>query len=79
MILKLFWYRVLLIEFKRLGRKQYKDSEHPQTQLQKYIRELQSFESIDINGRPINLNTDAMFYCYVVADIFGKMNEWTYT
>ena len=55
MILKLFWYRVLLIEFKRLGRKQYKDSEHPQTQLQKYIRELQSFESIDINGRPSTL------------------------
>ncbi len=71
--------KILLIEFKRPGRTTYADHENPQLQIERYIRKLQSGEQMDVRGRPIAFHTDAIFYCYIVADNVGPMNEWTYS
>jgi hypothetical protein len=71
--------RILLVEFKRPGRTSYDASENPQLQIERYIRKLQSGQEMDVRGRPIAFNTDTIFYCYIIADIVGPLNEWTYT
>jgi hypothetical protein len=71
--------KILLIEFKRPGRTRYKDDENPQLQVERYIRSLQSGQHVDVRGRPISFNTNTIFYCYIVADCVGAMNEWTYS
>jgi hypothetical protein len=71
--------RVLLVEFKRPGRTAYADSENPQLQVQRYIRRLQSGSLLDVKGRPITLDDRTIFNCFIVADIIGKLDEWTYT
>jgi len=68
-----------LIEFKRPGRTQYQDSENPQLQVERYIRSLQSGTKVDVRGRPIAFSADTVFYCYIVADCVGPMNEWTFS
>lgn len=70
--------KVLLIEFKRPGRTSYEDDENPQFQVQKYVRRLQSGALKDVRGRPIQLNERTVFYCFVVADIVGKLMDWTF-
>jgi hypothetical protein len=33
-----------------------------------------------VDGRPIKLNAESTaFYCYIVADRIGRMNDWTFT
>jgi hypothetical protein len=71
--------KVLLVEFKRPGRTSYGDEENPQLQVQRYIRRLQSGSLADVKGRPIKLDNTTNFYCFIVADIVGKLDEWTYT
>ncbi|WP_254435635.1 ATP-binding protein [Ruegeria arenilitoris] len=70
--------KVLLVEFKRPGRTNYPEDENPQFQVQRYIRQLQSGKLTDVRGRPIALNNQTIFYCFVVADNVGKMDDWTY-
>ena len=71
--------KVLLVEFKRPGRATYREDENPLSQVERYVRRLQSGGLRDVRGRPINLNESTIFYCYIVADIIGKMSEWTYS
>ena len=71
--------KVLLIEFKRPGRTSYKDSENPQLQVEGYVRRLASGALTDVRGRPIKLNDRTVFHCFIVADIVGKLNDWTFT
>lgn len=71
--------KILLIEFKRPGRTNYADDENPQLQVQRYVRRLQSGTMTDVKGRPIKLDDRTIFHCFVVADIVGKLDEWTYT
>lgn len=71
--------KVLLVEFKRPGRTTYKDADNPQLQVQRYIRQLQSGRLTDVKGRPVQLNEQTIFHCFVVADIVGKLDEWTYS
>jgi hypothetical protein len=71
--------RILLVEFKRPGRTSYANDENPQLQIERYIRKLQSGQEMDVRGRPIAFNMDSIFYCYIVADIVGPINEWTYS
>jgi Histidine kinase-, DNA gyrase B-, and HSP90-like ATPase len=71
--------KVLLVEFKRPGRKIYNDDENPQLQVERYIRRLQSGSLADVKGRPIRLGQTTIFYCYIVADIVGKLDDWTYS
>ncbi|MGA0530760.1 ATP-binding protein [Hansschlegelia sp. KR7-227] len=71
--------KVLLVEFKRPGRKGYDDDENPQLQVERYVRRLQSGELTDVRGRPITLDQNTIFYCFIIADIIGKMADWTFT
>lgn len=71
--------KVLLIEFKRPGRTSYDDDENPQLQVERYVRELLSGKMTDVKGRPIKLDDRTVFYCFIVADIIGKLDEWTYS
>lgn len=71
--------KVLLVEFKRPGRTSYKDDENPQLQVERYIRQLQSGSLSDVKGRPVQLNEQTIFHCFIVADIVGKLDEWTYS
>lgn len=71
--------KILLIEFKRPGRTSYKDDENPQMQVQRYVKKLLAGTLNDVKGRPIKLGADTVFYCFVVADIVGKLDEWTDT
>jgi hypothetical protein len=71
--------RILLVEFKRPGRKEYSDHENPQHQVERYVRTLLKGGEIDVRGRPIKLKEDTVFYCFIVADIVGKVDEWTYS
>lgn len=71
--------KVLLIEFKRPGRSDYTSDESPQQQIEGYIKKLQSGSLTDVKGRPITFNSDTVFFCYVVADCLGLMDDWTYS
>ncbi|PZU06775.1 MAG: ATP-binding protein [Sphingomonas sp.] len=71
--------KVLLIEFKRPGRTSYSSDENPHQQVERYVRRLQSGTMTDVKGRPIKLDDRTVFYCFIVADIVGKLDEWTYT
>ena len=71
--------KVLLVEFKRPGRTSYRDNEEPLQQVQRYVFALQSGELRDVRGRPIKLDRNTAFYCFIVADIVGKLYDWTRT
>jgi hypothetical protein len=71
--------KVLLVEFKRPGRTSYRDDENPQLQVERYIRSLQSGALADVRGRPIKLDHSTIFHCFIVADIVGKLDEWTFS
>lgn len=71
--------KVLLVEFKRPGRTNYSDNENPQSQVERYVRKLQAGGLSDVKGRPIKLDDRTVFHCFIVADIVGKLDEWTYT
>jgi len=71
--------KVLLIEFKRPGRKQYGEGDDPRLQVERYIKRLQTGQELDVRGRPVRIGKDTVFYCFVVADRIGRMEEWTYS
>nr|WP_170335326.1 ATP-binding protein [Ruegeria arenilitoris] len=71
--------KVLLVEFKRPGRKNYANDENPQFQVERYVQRLQSGGLSDVRGRPIKLDQNTIFYCFIVADIVGNMDTWTYS
>ena len=71
--------KVLLVEFKRPGRMVYRDDENPQAQIERYIRQLLAGSLSDVRGRPIKTDQNTIFYCFIVADIVGKLDEWTFS
>jgi hypothetical protein len=70
--------KVLLVEFKRPGRTAYTEDENPQLQVQRYIRRLTSGGMTDVKGRPITLDANTIFYCFIIADMCQKIDEWTF-
>ncbi|MEO7690846.1 MAG: ATP-binding protein [Sphingomonas sp.] len=71
--------KVLLIEFKRPGRTSYNDDENPQLQIERYVRRMLSGTMTDVKGRPIKLDDRTVFHCFIIADIVGKLDDWTYS
>lgn len=75
--------RVMLVEFKHPGRKDYDERYSPMNQISEYITKLQKGEILDFKGGHIRVASDCIFYCYVIADIVGKLeiqtNGWRTT
>lgn len=71
--------KILLIEFKRPNRTEYSDTDNPQMQVERYIKTLQGGGLSDIRGRPIKLDDRTVFHCFIIADIVGKLDEWTFS
>lgn len=75
--------RVMLVEFKKPGRRDYEDRYSPQNQISEYITRLQNGEIEDFRNQRVRIADDCIFYCYVVADIVGKLeihtNGWRTT
>lgn len=75
--------RVMLVEFKHPGRKDYDERYSPMSQISEYITRLQKGEILDFRGARVRVADDCIFYCYVVADIVGKLeihtNGWRTT
>lgn len=71
--------KIILIEFKRPGRTNFPEDENPQHQVERYIRRLLDGQQVDVKGRPIKFKDDTIFYCFIIADIVGKLDDWTYS
>ncbi len=71
--------KILIVEFKRPGRTDYSADENPREQIERYIKQLQSGAICDVKGRPVRVDQNTIFYCFIVADIIGKIADWTYT
>lgn len=69
--------RVMLVEFKHPGRKDYDERYSPMSQISEYITKLQKGEILDFRGGRVRVADDCIFYCYVVADIVGKLEVHT--
>jgi hypothetical protein len=75
--------RVMLVEFKHPGRKDYDERYSPMNQISEYITKLKNGEIEDFRNARVRIADDCVFYCYIVADIVGKLeihtNGWRTT
>lgn len=65
--------KVMIVEFKKPGRRSYKADEQISYQITKYINELRSNELESFGRQRIRVAPDCVFYCYVIADIKGDL------
>lgn len=66
--------KVMIVEFKRPGRKDYKGVEDQiEAQIIKYLSQLKNGEIESFSRERIRVADDCIFYCYVVADIVGDL------
>lgn len=71
--------RVMLVEFKQPGRRDYSERYSPMNQISEYITRLKNGEIEDFRGGRVRIADDCIFYCYVIADIVGKLDIHTST
>lgn len=69
--------RVMLVEFKQPGRRDYPERYSPMNQISEYITRLKNGEIEDFRGGRVRIAEDCIFYCYVIADIVGKLDIHT--
>ena len=69
--------RVMLVEFKHPGRRDYDERYSPMNQISEYITRLKNGEIEDFRRGRVRVADDCIFYCYVVADIVGKLETHT--
>jgi hypothetical protein len=69
--------RVMLVEFKQPGRRDYPERYSPMNQVSEYITRLKNGEIEDFRNARVRIAEDCVFYCYVVADIVGKLDVHT--
>ncbi|QIO54583.1 hypothetical protein HA461_25670 (plasmid) [Rhizobium leguminosarum bv. trifolii] len=68
--------KVMIVEFKRPGRTQYKKVEDQvELQITKYLRQLKNGQIEAFNRQTVRVARDCIFYCYVVADIRGDLKD----
>jgi hypothetical protein len=48
-------------------------------QVERYIKQLLAGGLTNVKGRPIKNSKDTAFYGFIVADIVGKMDDWTFS
>lgn len=71
--------KVMLVEFKHPGRKEYDERYSPMNQISEYITKLKAGQIEDFNNSRVRIADDCVFYCYIVADIVGKLDIHTST
>lgn len=76
--------KVMIVEFKRPGRRQYgKVEDQIEQQITKYLRQLKGGQIESFNHQNVRIASDCLFYVYVVADIVGDLEDqlggWTTT
>jgi hypothetical protein len=71
--------KVMLVEFKHPGRKDYDERYSPMNQISEYITKLKAGQIEDFNNSRVRVADDCVFYCYIVADIVGKLDIHTST
>jgi hypothetical protein len=75
--------RMMLVEFKQPGRRDYDERYTPLTQISEYITKLKGGQIEDFRQGRVRVADDCIFYCYMIADIVGKLeiqtNGWRTT
>jgi hypothetical protein len=71
--------RVMLIEFKKPGRKDYEERYSPMNQISRYLTALMGGTIEKFNGDRIRIAKDCVFHCFVIADIVGNLDVHTST
>jgi len=61
----------VIVEFKRAEREGFKES--PVQQVFRYIKKLRDHEIKDDRGRKIPIHTNAVFHCYIIADLTSAL------
>lgn len=76
--------KVLVVEFKKPGRKSYAKAEDQiEQQITKYLSQLKGGEIETFEKQRVRVAEDCVFYCYVIADIVGdlelQLSSWETT
>lgn len=67
---------VVIVEFKRPERGEYRDQDNPIDQVFDYVRRIRNQKVKDRQGRVIPIADGTAFYCYIICDIRGKIHEF---
>lgn len=67
---------VMVVEFKKPGRKLYRKTEDQiEQQITKYLAQMKGGEIETFDRARVRVASDCIFYCYVIADIVGDLEE----
>ncbi|WP_455480994.1 ATP-binding protein [Bartonella sp. B12(2025)] len=69
--------KLMLVEFKRPGKKQYSSGYSPDYQIKKYLAELRGKRIKTFDNKSIKISDQCIFYCYIIANIEGEFDEQT--
>lgn len=68
--------KVMIVEFKRPGRKNYqKPEDQIEQQITKYLAQLKNGEIENFDKSRVRIAEDCIFHCYVIADITGDLEQ----
>lgn len=67
---------IVILEFKRPGKKYYSGKDNPIEQVFKYIRAIRGRKKTDKGGRPITLQSNIPFYAYIICDLSDNIIEY---
>ena len=68
--------KVMIVEFKKPGRRAYQKAEDQiEGQIIKYLAQLKGGEIESFSRERVRIAGDCVFYCYVIADIIGDLEQ----
>jgi hypothetical protein len=68
--------KMMIVEFKKPGRRTYQKAEDQiEGQITKYLAQLKGGEIESFSRERVRIADDCVFYCYVVADIIGDLEQ----
>lgn len=72
--------RVMIVEFKRPGKKDYTAHNNPIEQIDRYRSAIKKQGKIKLaNGQYASIDKNCVFDCYLIADRLGELEFWTET
>jgi hypothetical protein len=66
---------IVIFEFKRPQRDDYTATKNPIEQTLRYAGRIRAGEILDKDGRPVRVNLNTPFFCYIVCDITKTLQE----